>query len=119
MMEPARAGDSTPRAFLRVGGASLARHQLSLVLAAGCERVVCVARDFGPDLIALQHEAERGGARFQVIPGARGLTGLVTAVDEVLVMAEGLLPTTGDALRLLDGPPAVLVQPAEAGIPAG
>lgn len=119
MMEPARAGDSTPRAFLRVGGANLARHQLSLVLAAGCERVVCVARDFGPDLIALQHEAERGGARFQVIAGARGLTGLVTAADEVLVMAEGLLPITGDALRLLDGPPAVLVQPAEAGIPAG
>ena len=119
MMEPARAGDSTPRAFLRVGGANLARHQLSLALAAECERVVCVARDFSPDLIALQHEAERGGARFQVVSGPRGLAGLVTAADEVLVIADGLLPTTGDALRLLDGPPAVLVQPAESGIPAG
>lgn len=119
MMEPARAGDSTPRAFLRVGGASLARHQLTVMLAAGCDRIVCVARALGPELIALQHEAERAGAKFQVISGARGLVGLVTAADEVVIMAEGLLPTTGDALRLMDGPPAVLVQPAEAGIPAG
>lgn len=119
MMEPARAGDPAPRAFLPVGGANLARHQLALVLAAGCERVICVARDFAPELIALQHEAERGGAQFHVVPGARGLSGLVSTADDVLILSEGLLATTGDALRLLNGPAAVFVQPAEAGIPAG
>ena len=118
-MEPARAGDPTPRAFLHVGGASVARHQLALALVAGCERVICVARDFGPEMIALQHEAEHGGAKFHVVPGPRGFSGLVSAADEVLVISEGLLATTGDALRLLEGPAAVFVQPAEAGIPAG
>ena len=119
MMEPALAGDPAPRAFLRVGGANLARHQLALALLAKCERVICIARDFSPELSALQHEAERGGARFHVVTGPRGLSGLITASDDVLVMAEGLLPTTGDALRLLDGPAAVFVQPAESGVPAG
>jgi len=119
MMEPAGPGEPAPRAFLRVGGASLARHQLALALQAGCERIVCLARNLGPDLLELQHEAERSGASFHVVAGARGLSGLVSAADEVLVIAEGLLPTAGDALRLIDGPAAVLVQPAETGIPAG
>lgn len=119
MMEPAGPGDPAPRAFLRVGGASLARHQLSLALKAGCDRIVCLARGLAPDLLELQHEAERAGASFHVIGGARGLSGLVTAADDVLVIAEGLLPTAGDAMRLLEGAPAVLVQPSETGIPAG
>lgn len=119
MMEPAGPGNPAPRAFLRVGGASLARHQLVLALKAGCERVICLARTLGPDLLELQHEAEKAGASFHVIAGPRGLSGLVTAADEVLAIAEGLMPTAGDALRLLNGPAAVLVQPAETGIPAG
>ncbi len=119
MMEPAETGSSAPRGALRVGGATLARHQLALVLAAGCQRIACLSRAIGPDVIELQHAAERAGASFHVIGGAHGLSGLVAAADEVMVVAEGLLPTAGDALRLIDGPPAVLVQPSEVGIPAG
>lgn len=97
----------------------IARHQLALALAARCERIVVLARDFGPELAQLQHESEREGASFHVVTGPRGLSPLVTAADEVLVIAEGLLPTTGDALRLLGQGQAVFVQPAETGIPAG
>ena len=119
LMEPAGVDGSAPRGLLRVGGATLARHQLALALSAGCQRIACLARGIGPDLIELQHEAEKAGASFHVIGGAHGLSGLVTAADEVMVLAEGLLPTAGDALRLIDGPPAVLVQPSETGVPAG
>jgi hypothetical protein len=35
------------------------------------------------------------------------------------VVADGLLPTTGDALKLIGAGPAVMVQPAETGVPAG
>jgi len=119
MMEPAESGGTAPRGSLRVGGATLARHQLALVLAAGCQRIACLSREIGADIIELQHAAEKGGATFHVIGGAHGLSGLVTAADEIVVVAEGLLPTAGDALRLIDGPPAVLTQPSEAGIPAG
>lgn len=102
-----------------MGGVTLVRHQLALALAAGSRRILCLARGIGPELIELQHEAERAGASFHVIAGAHGLSGLVTAADEVLVVTEGLLPTLADALRLMDSAATVLVQPAEIGIPAG
>lgn len=118
-MEPAGPGNPAPRGFLRVGGPQLARHQLSLALASGCERIIVMAREFSPETAELQRESEQGRAAFHVLTGPRGLASLVTAADEVLVIADGLLPTTGDALRLLETGPAIFVQPAETGIPAG
>jgi len=97
----------------------LARHQLAIAIAASCERIVVMAREFGPEMAELQRESERAGASFHVLTGARGLSALVSAADEVLVVADGLLPTTGDALRMIAGGQGISVQPAETGIPAG
>ena len=119
MMEPAGPGVPTPRAFLRVGGATLARHQLGLALAMECQRIVCISRQVGPEIIALQHDAENAGAQFHVIAQARKLAGLVTANDELLVISEGLLVAQRDALQLLEGSHAVLVLPADTGTGAG
>ena len=119
MMEPAGAGAPAPRAFLRVGGATLARHQLGLALALECQRVICVAREVTPDLIALQHEAEDAGVRLHVIPGPRALAGLVTANDELIVFTEGLLAAPQEAIALVETGHAVLVQPIESGLAAG
>lgn len=119
MMEPAGAGQPAPRAFLHVGGATLARHQLGLALALDCQRVICVAREIAPELIELQHEAERAGARLHVIPGPRALAGLVTANDELIVFTEGLLAAPQEAIALLASGHSVLVQPVEGGLAAG
>ena len=108
-----------PRAFLRRGGATLAPHQLILALAAGCERSACIARALTPEMIALQHEAERAGARFHMISGARALSGLVTANDELLVVGEGLVAAVPDALEAIGGTPVILVLPAETAVPQG
>ena len=108
-----------PRAFLRVGGATLARHQLALALSAGCERIACLAKALEPELVELQHEAERAGARFHMISGGRALSGLVTANDELLVLSDGLVPSPADALELIERAPTVLVLPAESAVPAG
>ena len=116
MLESAGEAAAMPRAFLRIGPASLARHQLSLALAMECQRIVCIARQMSPELVALQGEAERAGARFHCINGPRGLAGLVTANDEVVVAADGLLVPLDTALALLDGPHAIVVQPVEAGV---
>jgi len=103
-----------------VGGAQVVRHQLTVALAARCERIIVLAQAFSPDLAELQRESERAGASFHVLNGARGLSPLVSAADEVLVIADGLLPTTGDALRLIAaGGQGIFVQPAETGVPAG
>ena len=105
--------------MLRVGGMSLARHQLGLALALGAERVVCVAPVFDAGLIPLQHQAEAGGARFHVVPGARGLVSLISTADEVIALADGLLPWPALAMALLEAGQSVLVQPIEAGLSAG
>lgn len=119
MMEPAGPESALPRAFLRVGGISLARHQLGLVLALGCERIVCLARGLGSELVELQHVAEDHGARFHVVSGPRGLVGLITANDELIVLADGLLAEPDEAVAQIEQGQGVLMQPIELGQPAG
>jgi len=110
---------TAPRGALRVGGVSVALEQLVLVLAMGCERIFCLAGRMTPEIAALQHEAERAGVRFQLIPGPRGLLGQVTATDEVIALVDGLFASVSDAVALLEPGPAVLVQPAESAVEAG
>ena len=119
--EPGETGSSgaTRRAFLKVGAMSLARHQLGLVLALGCQRVICLAAAFEGEMIALQHIAEAAHAGFHVISSTRGLAPLISAADEVLVLGDGLLAWPGLAAELLGSAPVVLVQPAESGLAAG
>ncbi|MCJ2186199.1 hypothetical protein [Novosphingobium beihaiensis] len=120
MTEPAGAGQPSPRAFLRVAGASLAQHQLGLVLALDCQRVICFARGTSPELIALQHAAEDAGLQFAIVTGARQLAGQVTAADDLIVVSEGLFVEPAVAAPLLeDRRPAVLVQPVEGALAAG
>lgn len=119
MLETGGTASSCPRAFLPVGGLSVARQQLGLVLALGCERIICLAREFGPELTDLQHVGEAHGAHFHAISAPRALAGLVTAADELIALADGLLADPEEAARLLEAGQAVLVQPVDAGLAAG
>ncbi len=118
-MEPADSGGQTLRAFLRIGGRTLAHQQLGMALSLGCKKIVCIARSMVPELIKLQHVAEKSGAQFQVISGPRALIGLVTVADEVLVFGDGLFASAAEASIALDKGQAVLVQPIEQGLAAG
>lgn len=119
MIEPAAAGSPSARAFLRVGGLTIARQQVALALQLGCERVVCIAPGPSPDLAELQQLIEAGGAQFYLVTQARALVGLVSAVDEVIVIADGLFATTSSLAELLEEGQSVLVQPIEQGLAAG
>lgn len=119
MLEPAAPGSIVARAYLRIGGISVARQQLALALRLKCERVVCIASALDATLVELQHIAEAAGAQFHVISGARPLVGLVTAVDEVIALADGLFASITQAAALLEAGQAVLVQPIEQGLAAG
>jgi hypothetical protein len=107
------------RGYLTIGGRSLARHQLGLALALGCTRIVVVTEALTGEVIALQHAAEAGGARFHVITSAHALLPLVTADDELFVLADGLLALPDVALAQLDEATGVLALPVEAGMAAG
>jgi len=104
---------------LRVAGKTLARRQLDFALAAGCGRIVVLGDGGSPEAIALRHAAEAAGARFQAIGSGHGLLGAVSAADELLVLAPGLLPDATAAIALLEKGPAVLVLPAAPGVAAG
>ncbi|MFC0589230.1 hypothetical protein ACFFF7_07380 [Novosphingobium aquiterrae] len=110
---------ATPRAFLRVGGVTVARQQLGLALDLKCERIICLAHGMRPELVDLQHEAEANGAQFHIVPGARALLGLVTAVDTLFVFGDGLFVSNDEAATLLETGEGVFVQPIEQGLAAG
>ena len=119
MLEHAADDGHLPRAFLRVGGLSVARQQVALTLILGCERIICVAPALTPELVALQHIAEAAGAQFHVVRGARALAGLVTASDELIALADGLFASSAEAADLLSEGQGVLVQPIEQGLDGG
>ncbi len=118
-MDEAESGRNTARAFLRIGGRTVAAHQLSLARILGCEKVLCISGGTNPELAALQQDAEAQGLAFQVIVGARDLSARVTVADELIVMADGLWVRPEFALKLAEWPRFVAVQPIEAGLAAG
>lgn len=119
MMDAAAGDAGGPRAFLKVGAGTVARHQLALALAMDCTLIVCLAREMAPEVVELQHEAEKAGARFHAIAGPRALVPLITATDELIVVSDGLLAAPKVALPLLESGHVVLVQPVESGVAAG
>ena len=118
-MDTADGAAATTCAFLRIGVGSVARHQLTLALALDCRLVLCIARGFAPEIAELQQVAEKAGARFQLVSGARAVAGLVTVNDELVVIADALLASQATAIALIEAGPAVLVQPVERGTAAG
>jgi hypothetical protein len=119
MIEPAGPGQPLRRAYLRVGGKTLAQHQAEAALACGCDKVVCLAREMTADLAALQQGVEAAGRAFHSVASPRDLPGIVTSGDEMVVFAEGLLVDPVVLRHHLEPGAAVLVQPVETGVPEG
>jgi hypothetical protein len=81
--------------------------------------VICIAREVVPELIALQHEAERVGMRLHVVPGPRALVGLVTGNDELIVFTEGLLAAPQEAIACSRQAKAYSFSRSRAALPRG
>ena len=107
-----------PAPFRMLAGARLVDRQLDIALAAGCETIACLANTVGREVIDLQHRAEAAGARFIAIREPRKLSGIVTANDELLVLAPGVLPDEDAVMRHL-AKPCVLVFPADPAVQRG
>ena len=102
-----------------LGGRALSLHQLDFALGQGCEKVLCLGHGASPEAIALRHAAERAGAQFQVLRGARDLPAAVRGEDELLVFARGLLPDSPRAFEALRKGPVILALPVQPGAGAG
>lgn len=108
-----------PIAFAPLGARNLAAQQLDVALKLGAERIVVHCQSLGPEILALQHEAEAAGASFHAITGTRPLSGLVSAADDLLVLADGLAADGAAVADALGERPGVLVLPAGSGVAAG
>lgn len=80
------------RAGLALAGRSVLARQVGLALALGCERVIVLAEAPHPALAEAEHESRAGGAAFHNLARFAGLAALVHGKDELVVLADGLLP---------------------------
>jgi hypothetical protein len=118
-LEPAAGGASCPRAFLKVAGRSVIERQAELALELGCERVICFSQGLPPELVAAQHLVEHSGRRFHVVRSADALHALMHAPDEIVVLADGMLPDLGLLRETIGEQRGVVAFPAEQGLAAG
>ena len=106
-------------AFRRFAGKSVLAHQLDCAAHLGCERVLCLAAALGPDLGAAKAHAERVGLRFDIVESSLRLQALVAAQDEIVLIADGILPDRAVLIENLSGGPAVLAFPEEPALERG
>ena len=106
-------------AFRRFAGKSVLSHQIDCAAHLGCVRILCLASGIGPDLGLAKSYAERAGLRFDVVDSILRLTGQVTADDEVILLADGILPDRAAVVSALAQRPAVLAFPADPALELG
>lgn len=100
-------------------GKSVAERQLEFALALGCNAIICLSPTLEAREIALQHAAERAGARFHCTGDPHALPRLAGSAEQFIVMARGLLPLALEAYDLLDKGNGILVLPSDSGVAAG
>ena len=114
-----RSEDGTPRAFLELGGRTILVWQADLAISLGCERIVCLAQGPTPELLELQQELEEKGLSFQLIRGSLQLVSLLSADQDILVLADGLVFDRELAHAAIGDKRGIAALPAEEGIAAG
>lgn len=99
-----RTAEGTLRAELSLAGRSVIAWQVALLQSLGVERVICLAGSAaGPALLPVQHDVEAGGAAFHALKGFAALPALVRAEDDLIIMADGLVPDPAVVTALLGG----------------
>ncbi|MXP25294.1 hypothetical protein GRI39_04445 [Altererythrobacter indicus] len=97
----------------------MAIRQLEFALALGCERILCVAPGDQAECVRLAKSAKDRSAKLRILSEARQIVGHVHADDELVVLADGLLPEALEPFDCLDQGAGVLTLPADKGVPAG
>lgn len=106
-------------ALRRFAGKTVLAHQIDCAALLECERVICLAGALGPDIGAARTYAERAGLRFEIVDSIVRLAASVTANDEVLVIADGVLPDRATLVGALGGRSGVVAFPAEPALALG
>ena len=106
-------------AFRRFAGKSVLSHQIDCAAHLGCDRVLCLASGIGPDLGSAKSYAERAGLRFDVADSVMRMIGQVTGDDDVILLADGILPDRTVVVSALARRSVVLAFPEQPAIELG
>lgn len=94
-----RSDDGALCAALPLAGRSVLARQAALLQSLGAERVLCLVAEPAPatpapdaGVLALQHGLEGQGVQFHALRGFGALPALVRDEDDLIVMADGLVP---------------------------
>ena len=104
---------------VEVAGRSLALRQLDFAQASACERIIILGNGAATEAIALRQAAERRGLKVSAIGNPRGLAGLLSPSDDLLVMQSRLLPASPDMPTAMAGDPGILILPGDLARPGG
>lgn len=85
-------GTATLRAELALAGRTVLARQVNWLRSIGCERILCLCDRADGEVLRLQGEVEAAGGNFQALRGFLHLPALVRAEDELVVLADGVLP---------------------------
>lgn len=83
--------DGSPRALLPLGGRPLIAWQIDLAKALGCEKLLCLAEGGDETAERVRKEAAKAGLEIELLGGPRHLLGKITADQDLVVIADGLL----------------------------
>lgn len=101
-----RTGSGAPRGELALAGRTVLARQVDWLRSIGCERILCLCERADGEVLRLQREVEAAGGNFQALRGFLHLPALVRAEDELVILADGLLPDPAIAAALMSqGPP--------------
>ncbi len=93
--------DGILRAELSLAGRPVLARQVDWLRSIGCERIWCLCERIDGEVLRLQQEVEAAGGSFQPLRGFLHLPALVRAEDELVILADGLLPDPALVAALL------------------
>ncbi len=102
-----RTDDGPLRASLPLAGRSVIAWQAALLQSLGVERVLCLAEAPCEEVLALQQALEAQGVQFHALKGFAAIPALVRADDDLVIIADGLVPDPSVVVAELGGPEGV------------
>jgi hypothetical protein len=94
------------RAGLPLAGRSVLARQVDLLRALSCDKILCLCENADGEVLRAQQAVEAAGGTFQALRGFLHLPALVRAEDELVILADGLLPDPALTQRMFADTPA-------------
>ena len=109
--------DGSRRAGLSLAGRTVLARQVELLRELGCERILCLCERVDATVLEVQAGVEQSGGSFQALRGFLHLPALVRAEDELIILADGVLPEPALAASLFAHTPPRFVAALPANSP--